>query len=78
MLLRMASRPLDLTAVDITRRLLAEPEAWRERAVERLDVGSAEFVHRRRSLQVRPLRSLLAPGSTLDTAVVVLPLVALS
>lgn len=72
--------PVDLTAMAVTTRLLAEPRAWRERAVERLDVGSAQFIRRRRTLQVRRLRPLLgqAPASaSYDTALLVLPLATL-
>lgn len=74
----MTGQPLDLTSPEVTRRLLAHPRAWRERAVERLQIGSAEFVHRHRSLQCRPLFPLVydlvagAPPSA--TAFVVVPL----
>lgn len=74
----MTEQPLDLTSVEVTRRLLAEPWAWRERAVERLSVGSAEFVHRNRSLQSRSLYPLvedLACGARPSShAFVILPL----
>lgn len=70
---------VDLTAPEVTRRLLHNPRDWRERAVESLRIGSAQFVSRERSLQCRPLfpvvadlRSAPVPPST--EAFLVLPL----
>lgn len=78
----MSEQPLDLTSTEVTRRLLREPRAWRERAVESLHVGSAQFIRRERSLQCRPLYPLVADllaGSSAPSsrAFVVLPLAVL-
>jgi hypothetical protein len=75
----MADQPLDLTSSEVTRRLLRDPRDWRERAVETLRVGSAQFVMRERSLQCRPLFGIVedllgGQASPAAGAFVVLPL----
>jgi len=75
-------QPLDLTSTEVTCRLLRDPRAWRERAVESLHVGSAQFIRRERSLQCRPLYPVVAdllPASAVPSsrAFVVLPLAVL-
>lgn len=50
---------LDLTQVDVTVRLLQTLLDWRVRGVERLDIDSAAFYRRRRSLQCTSLREVL-------------------
>lgn len=75
----MSNQPVDLTSPEVTRRLLRNPRDWRERAVESLRVGSAQFIQRERSLQCRPLFPVVADLLTPDmppssTAFMVLPL----
>lgn len=75
----MSEAPIDLTSAEVTLRLLRDPSAWRERAVETLRVNSAQFVARERSLQCRPLFPILRDMSGVGArpsaeAFVVLPL----
>lgn len=79
MLHGVPDQPLDLTSPEVTRRLLRNPRDWRERAVETLRISSAQFVHRERSLQCRPLFRVVSDlvGVTAQAsshAFVVLPL----
>lgn len=49
-----------LRSTSTTTRLLALPLEWRTRAVERLEFDAAGYLLRRRSLQIAPLRQLVA------------------
>jgi hypothetical protein len=81
----LAKVPLDERTADLTERrtavyrLLDEPYDWRVRAVERLEVTSALYCGRHRSLQVAPLRPLLGdliPGNA-EKARIILPIASL-
>lgn len=69
---------LDLTAVAVTTDLLLEPLRWRERVVEEVVLDSADYVRRRRTLQVSTLREVLALDDRESTeARLILPLLTL-
>lgn len=57
----VVANPPDLTGNEDVTLALLDDDAWRSRAVERISIASARVAQAHRSLQVAPLRELIAP-----------------